>query len=286
MFCHVSQPPVLSVACSRGAHHGGATASVRASGYSGVRLGTVGPRRDDLACLRHTAERRQRRRRPEDASSGRAHPHHAQRAELRPSPAASRCSCGSCSGPRPTCLALVVLDGLGHHRLPRRQAGAPAQPDVQDRRDPRPGRRPALHPGRRHRAWACATSSRGGWRSSCRCATCSCSCLVPFLRTRGYSSLPGALPGQGGHRRACSTPSRCCCWATRPAPWPTWPTSSAGRSRSGASALYWWAGLLYALQVRRLLATSLREGSLRSAAWPVAGGRGRSPRRGRSRQQT
>ena len=60
-----------------------------------------------------------------------------------PGSSACRCSCGWCSGPEEDGWALVRADGVGLHRLARRQARPHAQPDVEARPDPRPGRRPA-----------------------------------------------------------------------------------------------------------------------------------------------
>jgi cardiolipin synthase (CMP-forming) len=77
-------------------------------------------------------------------------------------------------------------------------------------------------------------------------------CLVPFLRTRGYSSLPVHFLGKaatanllyafpllllGDGEGALPTLARVFGWA-----FAIW-----------GVALYWWAGLLYAWQVRRLL---------------------------------
>ena len=125
---------------------------------------------------------------------------------------------------------------------------------LQARRDPRPGRRPALHPRRRHRPalrdiiplWvavllpAARRCSCGAWSRSCApAATARCRCT---------SSARPRPP-------ACSTRSRCSCSAT-----------ATGASRPLAEVfgwafaiwgigLYWWAGVLYAWQVRKLLAT-------------------------------
>ncbi|NUR08876.1 MAG: CDP-alcohol phosphatidyltransferase family protein [Nocardioidaceae bacterium] len=78
-------------------------------------------------------------------------------------------------------------------------------------------------------------------------------CLVPFLRTRGYSSLPVHFLGKaatanllyafpllllGDGTGVVATLAKVFGWA-----FAIWGT-----------ALYWWAGLLYAWQVRKLLA--------------------------------
>ena len=81
-------------------------------------------------------------------------------------------------------------DDLRLHRLARRLPRPPAEPDVQARRDPRPGRRPALHPGRRDRTALPRHHPVVGRGDPARCATLFLWCLVPFLRTRGYSALP------------------------------------------------------------------------------------------------
>ena len=67
-------------------------------------------------------------------------------------------------GPEADGWALGAADGLRGHRLPRRLPRPRLNQTSRARPDPRPGRRPALHPGRRGRAWRCARSSRGGSR--------------------------------------------------------------------------------------------------------------------------
>ena len=61
-----------------------------------------------------------------------------------------------------------------------------------------------------------ATSSRSGSRCCCRSRDAFLWTLVPFLRTRGYSSLPVHFLGKAA-TAACCTPSRCSCSATAPA---------------------------------------------------------------------
>jgi len=88
-------------------------------------------------------------------------------------------------------------------------------------------------------------------------------CLVPFLRTRGYSALPVHFLGKaatfnllyafpllllGDGTGVVATLALVFGWA-----FAIW-----------GIALYWWAGLLYAWQVRRLLATTERR-SVRDA---------------------
>ncbi len=79
-------------------------------------------------------------------------------------------------------------------------------------------------------------------------------CLVPFLRTRGYSALPGALPRQGRDRSTCSTPSRCCSSVTASGGFAELAQVFGWAFAIWGIGLYWWAGLLYAWQVRKLLA--------------------------------
>ena len=82
-------------------------------------------------------------------------------------------------------------------------------------------------------------------------------CLVPFLRTRGYSALPVHFLGKaatfnllyafpllllGDGTSAAATLAKVFGWA-----FAIW-----------GIGLYWWAGLLYAWQVRRLLADTQR----------------------------
>ena len=52
--------------------------------------------------------------------------------------------------PRPT-AGRSACSCLRHHRLPRRLPRPPTRPDLEARADPRPGRRPPLHPGGRDR---------------------------------------------------------------------------------------------------------------------------------------
>ena len=75
----------------------------------------------------------------------------------------------------------------------------------------------------------------------------------------------GALPRARRRPSTCSTPSRSCCSVTARAPWPSWPRSSAGRFALWGIGLYWWAGILYAWQVRKLLATTEPAASPRPA---------------------
>ena len=79
---------------------------------------------------------------------------------------------------------------LRGQRLRRRLPGPQAQPGLEGRGDPRPRRGPSLHPLDRRSASPRAASSRGGWRSCLPARDAFLWCLVPFLRTRGYSSLP------------------------------------------------------------------------------------------------
>jgi cardiolipin synthase len=82
-------------------------------------------------------------------------------------------------------------------------------------------------------------------------------CLVPFLRTRGYSSLPVHFLGKaatanllyafpllllGDGTGMLPTLAKVFGWA-----FAVW-----------GIGLYWWAGLLYAWQVRKLMADSTR----------------------------
>ena len=131
----------------------------------------------------------------------------------------------------------------------------------------RPGGRPALHPrhadrahGPRRRAavarpWLLVGRDVRAGRLPARAAP-------PRLRPAA-----GALPRQGGDLQPARTPSRCCCSAT-------------GDERASAevahafgwafaiwgTALYWWAGVLYVVQVRQLVAAPSAD---------RAGGRGR-----------
>ena len=59
--------------------------------------------------------------------------------------------------------------------------------------------------------------------------------LVPFLRTRGYSALPGALPRQGRDVQPALRLPAAAARRRRGHRRRRWPRSSAGRSRSGAS---------------------------------------------------
>ena len=169
--------------------------------------------------------------------------------------------------PRGRRLGARPADGLRGHRLPRRLPRPQAQPDVRPGADPRPGRRPALHPGRGDRARRCATSSRGGWPSSCRCATC-CSgawcrccaraatarCPVHFLGKAATFNLLYAFPllllgdGEG----VVATLAEVFGWA-----FAIW-----------GIGLYWWAGVLYAWQVRKLLRTTERCAQRRARSVP------------------
>jgi cardiolipin synthase len=80
-------------------------------------------------------------------------------------------------------------------------------------------------------------------------------CLVPFLRTRGYSSLPVHFLGKtatagllyafpllllGSHHDVIGDLANSFGWA-----FAIW-----------GIGLYWWAGILYAFQVHRLMSTT------------------------------
>ena len=161
-------------------------------------------------------------------------PHHPQRHQHHPARRASRCSCGWSWCPEADGWALAVLmspgisdylDGYLARRLNQTsKLGAILDP-VADR---------LYILADRHRPRRSATSSRGGWRSCCPPRDLFLWCLVPFLRTRGYSALPVHFLGKAatanllyafpllllgdGDRRARRR----------------WPRCSAGRSRSGA----------------------------------------------------
>jgi cardiolipin synthase len=95
-------------------------------------------------------------------------------------------------------------------------------------------------------------------------------CLVPFLRTRGYSALPVHYLGKtataallyafpflflGDNEGTLATVARVCGWA-----FAIW-----------GICLYWWAGLLYAWQVRKLLSDTERHAPRPTAGGPVGG---------------
>ena len=85
----------------------------------------------------------------------------------------------------------------------------------------------------------CATPSCGAWCRSCApAATARCRCT---------SSARPPPP-------TCSTRSRCCCSATAPASLATLAKVFGWAFAIWGTGLYWWAGLLYAWQVRKLLA--------------------------------
>ncbi len=66
----------------------------------------------------------------------------------------------------------------------------------------------------------------------------------------------GALPRQGRHLQPALRLPAAAARRRRRRAWRRWPRSSAGRSRFWGIGLYWWAGILYAWQVRKLLATT------------------------------
>ena len=94
-------------------------------------------------------------------------------------------------------------------------------------------------------------SSRDGSPSCCRLRDVFLFCLVPFLRTRGYSALPVHFLGKAATADLlCAFPLLLL--GDGGEPWRPWPGVRGGPSRSGAG-LYWWAGFLYAYQVVKLL---------------------------------
>ena len=65
--------------------------------------------------------------------------------------------------------------------------------------------------------------------------------LVPLLRTRGYSALPVHFLGKAATFNLLYA-FPLLLLGDGEGSWPGWPRCSAGRSRSGGSGLYWWAG--------------------------------------------
>ena len=126
-------------------------------------------------------------------------------------------------------------DGRRFHRLPRRVSRATPRPVLQA------GARSSTRWPTGSTSWpwssasACATSSRGGSPSPCRCATCccgvSCRSCAPAATPRCRCTSSARPP-----RSTCSTPSRCCCSARATASSPRSRRSSAGPSRGGGSA--------------------------------------------------
>ena len=106
--------------------------------------------------------------------------------------------------------------------------------------------------------------------------------LVPFLRTRGYNALPVHFLGKAA-TATCSTRSRCCCSATASGTLPMLAKVFGWAFAIWGTGLYWWAGLLYAWQVRTLMARPRQTGA--GLRWRLtrAGppGRRASPRRRR-----
>ena len=158
---------------------------------------------------------------------------------------ASRCSCGWCSAPRPTagrwaCSMLSgvtdYLDGYLARRLNQTSRLGQILDPVADRlyilavviglalRDIVPWWFAVILPLRDLLLWG----------------------LVPILRTRGYSALPGALPRQGRDLQPALRLPAAAARRRRPAPRRRWPRCSAGRSPIWGIGLYWWAGVLYA----------------------------------------
>ena len=93
--------------------------------------------------------------------------------------------------------------------------------------------------------------------------------LVPVPAHPRLLRAAGALPRQGRHRGPALRLPAALPRRRRRHRRHAWPRCSAGRSRSGGSGLYWWAGLLYAWQVRKLMAdtraagaTALADGTL------------------------
>ena len=140
-------------------------------------------------------------------------------------------------------------DGLGHHRLGRRQARPLAGPVQPARRAARPRGRPALHrlhAGRarppRHRrrcGWSrCSWAAR--WCSASRCSSCA------TTATRRCRCTTSARPPPS----CCSTPSRACC-SPRASGWfaTAIASPSPGPSRIWGTALYLLAGAFYVVQV-------------------------------------
>ena len=181
----------------------------------------------------------------------------AQPAQHAPAGRGAASSSGWCSGPRPTAgrSALLMVSGITDF-LDGWLARRLNQTSVR-RADPRPGRRPALHPRRRRRAGAARHHPvvGGAVAAAARPAACGgwCRCCAPAATARCRCTSSARPP-----RSTCSTPSRCCCSATARAPSRPWPRCSAGRSRSGGSASTGGPGILYAWQVRKLLATTER----------------------------
>ena len=144
-------------------------------------------------------------------------------------------------------------------RLAGRQDRSRLQPDEQARPDHRPGGRPALHPRHALRRWPCGRSSRGGWpwRSSLRDADAgghraASSCAASEVRPRHCRCTSSARPPL---LNLC-TPSPCCSsprhdgWYADLARVVGWAFAIWG------TGLYWWAGVLYVVQVRQLVTAS------------------------------
>ena len=155
-------------------------------------------------------------------------------------------------GSEPRRLGTAGAGPQRHQRLSGRQARPPLEPDQQSRPDPRPGRRPALHPLHPSSASPGARSCRSGlrphcWRGSCCCSSWSGSSdrhgyappQVNFLGKAATFNLMYAFPllllsdGSG--------------WIASLAAVFGWAFAGWG------TALYWWAGILYVVQVRRLI---------------------------------
>ena len=77
--------------------------------------------------------------------------------------------------------------------------------------------------------------------------------LVPLLRTRGYSALPVHFLGKAATFNLLYAFPLLLLGDGEGTVAATRPRSSAGRSRIWGIGLYWWAGVLYAWQVRKLL---------------------------------
>ena len=154
--------------------------------------------------------------------------------------------------PRVGRLGAAAAGRLRRHRLPRRLPRPAARPVHPARADPRPCGRPALHPGRGGGAGDARHHPVVGGRGPAPARP-------PAVGARAASCAPAATarsPCTSSARRrpsTSSTPSRCCCSATARATVATLAKVFGWAFALWGIGLYWWAGVLYAWQVRKLL---------------------------------
>ena len=143
-----------------------------------------------------------------------------------------------------------------------------------------PGGRPALHPGHAHRPHGARRGAAVADASLLVGRDVLLASTLPVLRRHGYGPLPVHFLGKAAtFNLLCGFPLLLLGeWDER---WSaTSRTRSAGRFAIWGTALYWWAGVLYLVQVRRSLARD--RGPVSDAACQ-GGGRREGGRDGRGR---